>query len=278
MTLDRYTRWVRASHALARIEQSLPSTVQWLGRLDVQHIQEDQRYLDLSEQLKATDVEIRRFSDHYTMSYLWVLESYKVLRAIYKQGRSTAELLPSAVCQLIRDTEQLFERVRIPLAKLKTAGKNKTADSHIFSPALNRELGIGWQVSPDAFITRRELSDAFLNVVERIQQSAQKAETEFQTDSKMSNFPETREELRAGFHQTIQYVPRQYAADRVFKGVTINLSKSGMCLLTFHQLRKGQQIKIESGLKVSEPATVCWVKRLDKDIFKVGVLLASRHS
>ena len=276
MPADRYTRWVRASRLFARIEHSLVSAVQWLGRLDVQQIQEDQRYLNLSEQLKATDGEIRRFSDHYTMSYLWVLESHKLLLTLAKRMRENVNLVPSDVLRLIGKTERVFERVLIPLTKQEPT-KQKGADSHIFSPALNRTLGIAWQVSPGEYLTRRELSDAFLGLMERVLQSIQKAEAEVSADSNESLFPETREELRTGYQQAIKYVTSQFAGDTVCKGVTVNLSRSGMCLITFNQLEEGQQISIEKGLKVSNPSTVRWVKKLDKDIYKVGVQIASTH-
>ena len=164
MTPDRYSRWRRASCALARIEPSLTSTVEWLGRLDVQHVMEDQRFLNLNEHLKVTTAEIHRFSDHYTMSYLWVLESCEVLRTINKRVRSTPGLLPPDACRLLREIERAFENVQ-----LKPAREHMVCDSLVFSPVLDPELGIGWQVSRTSSITRRELSDAFLDVLERIQ-------------------------------------------------------------------------------------------------------------
>jgi len=273
MPADRYTRWVRASRLFARIEHSLVSAVQWLGRLDVQQIQEDQRYLNLSEQLKATDGEIRRFSDHYTMSYLWVLESHKLLRTLDKRMRENVNLVPSDVLRLIGKTEHIFERVLIPLTKQEPT-KRKDAVLQIFSPALNRSLGIGWQVSSGDYVTRRELSNAFLGLMERILQGIQRAEREVCTDSNVSHL-ETRDELRTEYQQAIKYVTSQFAGDTVCKGVTINLSRSGMCLITFHQLEEGQQIRIEKGLKVSNSSTVRWVKKLDKDIYKVGLQIAS---
>jgi len=136
------------------------------------------------------------------------------------------------------------------------------SDSSIFSPVLNRETGIGWQVSPDVVITRRELSDAFLMLLERIQRSSPKTHAD------------AREEPRTGFLQAIKFVANQHTAD-TYKGVTVNLSRSGMCIIAFHQLKEGQQIKIAHGLNVSNPATVCWIKSLDKDIFKVGLQLVS---
>jgi hypothetical protein len=149
------------------------------------------------------------------------------------------------------------------MIQLDSAKKHMRSDSGIFSPVLHRENGIGWQVSPEVVITRRELSHAFLKLLERIQRSSPRADAD------------VRDEPRMGFLQAIKFVPDQQTGASAFKGVTVNLSKSGMCIIAFHQLKEGQQIKIEHGLKVSNPATVCWVRRLDKDIFKVGLQVVS---
>lgn len=170
---DRYKKWVNVSHSLAKIDQYLVTTVQGLGRLDVQQIQEDERYLKLNEKIRASDVEILRFSDYYTMAYLWVLGSYECIRTADQRVREDTNLLPTDTCQIIRETKQAFERVRIPLAKLEPASRHKDTDSHIAFPVMHQELGITWQVSSATFITRRVLSDAFLVTLESIWRSNQ---------------------------------------------------------------------------------------------------------
>lgn len=84
---------------------------------------------------------------------------------------------------------------------------------------------------------------------------------------------DNREEPRADIHQTVKYATGEYAGESALSGVTVNLSRSGICLIAFHQLKRGQQIKIESGLSLADPATVCWVKKLDKDLFKAGLVI-----
>lgn len=277
MTAARSTRWIRAARLFGRIEQSLVPAVQWLGRLDMQQIHEDMRYLNLSSRLRATADEIRRFSDHYTMSYLWVLEAHEVLRMLDKRMRENIGMVTPDVRRLMQETEQVFGQVRIPLKKNEATNKQRDVDPHIFLPVLNRELGIGWQISQDNHITRRELSDAFLVLMESVLQSIKKVESEVISDGNVPHFPETREEVRTAFQQAIKYVADPFAGNTALKGVTVNLSRSGMCLITFDQLTEGQRIKIEKGLNVSNPSTVRWVKKLDKDIFKVGVQTATAH-
>ncbi len=61
------------------------------------------------------------------------------------------------------------------------------------------------------------------------------------------------------------------AAVKLFKGVTINLSKVGMCLIVFNAVHEGEKIVIKSGLVVRRPLIIQWVKELDHDIYKVGL-------
>jgi hypothetical protein len=59
-----------------------------------------------------------------------------------------------------------FERLRMPLAKFEAAGRHKKTDLKIAYPALNSQHGIAWQVSENTFISRGELADEFLALLE----------------------------------------------------------------------------------------------------------------
>lgn len=76
----------------------------------------------------------------------------------------------------MNDLKHEIERLRIPLAKFEPARRFAT-DSPIAYPALmGRDLGVAWHLGPDTFVSRRELSDALLSLVEdirsRVQQDA----------------------------------------------------------------------------------------------------------
>lgn len=258
MMPDRFTRWNRAARVLARIDSSLVATVQWLGRLDIQHLEEDLRLMGLSEKAMAAETEIVRFSDHYTASYLWVLESFKVIHTINQTLSNNRALLPPDLVQSVRDVEQVFRKIECNASASRPAYK-----TCFFSPVLNRKAGIGWRVAPGVHITRRELSDAFLTLLERIQRVSPKTDID------------VREEPRAGFLQAIRFVTDRNNSGTASKGVTVNQSRSGLCIISFHRLNEGQQIRIEHGLKTRHPATVCWVRELDKDIFKAGLQFVS---
>jgi hypothetical protein len=101
------------------------------------------------------------FSGRLTLSYLWVLGAYEIVRTLDQRTREASAGTPSPVAERITATKHLFERVRIPLAKFKAARRNPN-DSPIAYPAVSPVHGIAWLVADNSFISRRQLSDAFL--------------------------------------------------------------------------------------------------------------------
>lgn len=81
---------------------------------------------------------------------------------------------------------------------------------------------------------------------------------------------EKRDKIRLVNYQFVEYGLTE-AAVKLFKGVTINLSETGMCLMVFNEVHEGQKIVIKSGLVVKKPLIIQWVKELDYDIYKVGL-------
>ncbi|WP_240995661.1 hypothetical protein [Pseudomonas viridiflava] len=73
---------------------------------------------------------------------------------------------PPDVAERINAARDRFGRVRIPLAKFEASPKYKTIDDHIAYPGLDLEYGIVWQLNQSEVISRQELSDVFLEVLE----------------------------------------------------------------------------------------------------------------
>lgn len=159
--LSRAHRWIRASHRLARYEAFMVTTVQGLGRLDDLLAATDAQYVAgggyISESTGIGDL-----SDHITLSYLWVLGAYEVIRAMHQRERDSGSAPSISITELLRR----FARLRMPLAKFEPAERHQTTDSHVAFPVLNAEYGVAWQVSEDAFISRGELADKFLALLE----------------------------------------------------------------------------------------------------------------
>lgn len=74
------------------------------------------------------------------------------------------------------------------------------------------------------------------------------------------------------FYHVVEYYAK--SSDEVFKGVTINISNSGLCLHILKPLCIGQEIKIKRTPSISyQPATVRWIKKTDDNLYNVGLSL-----
>ena len=163
MQTDRYSRWIDASVAAGAVEPFMMPIVQGLGRLDCRLIPEDARFSQLPEQARSSVHEGTLLTDRFTLSYLWVLGAYELVRTLDQRCRTNpATTMPESFQSRLAALKRGMERLRIPLAKMEPA-RRFPSDSAIAYPALSRDLGIAWQVAQDTYITRRELSDSLLD-------------------------------------------------------------------------------------------------------------------
>lgn len=169
MTTERFNRWVRASHGLALIHQHLEVTAQGLGRLDTRLVTETPRCINVFHQHLTTaslDHEPTAFfNDHILFSYLWVLGAYELARSVNQRCREEPALFSIEFSGAIKSTKIDFERIRVPLAKLEPARRHHVTDSAIAWPAVHKELGVGWRVSKDIYVSRRQLADDLLSAL-----------------------------------------------------------------------------------------------------------------
>lgn len=159
-SLPRLHRWVNASHTAAKYETFMVISIQGLGRLDHDLYEQDKLISENPEALSLGG-DLGALSYHITMSYLWVLGAYEVLRSIRQRIKESGSQ-DEALTTLLRK----FERLRMPLAKFEAATRHKETDSRIACPALNSQHGIAWQVSESTFISRGELANEFLALLE----------------------------------------------------------------------------------------------------------------
>lgn len=66
----------------------------------------------------------------------------------------------------IKSTKIDFERIRIPLAKFEPARRHQATDSAVAWPGVHPNLGLGWGVSNDKYVSRRQLADDLLSALE----------------------------------------------------------------------------------------------------------------
>ncbi len=83
---------------------------------------------------------------------------------------------------------------------------------------------------------------------------------------------EKRHEKRYPFPSTIDYILIHGSAAEVHKGITRDVSQTGLGLYLFDPLPEGQTIYIQSPLPVgSRTATVCWIQKESDDFYKSGL-------
>ena len=161
-------RWVDASHSLAKLEPFMVVVAQGLGRLDISLMTEDREFVANIEKNQRSLEENVKLNVRFTTSYLWVLGAYELVRTICQRLIDQKLDQSEQLAKDFGEIKKIFNRLRVPLAKMEPASAHKTTDSHIAYPALHREKGIAWQVSRDIFINRDDLADELLAKLERM--------------------------------------------------------------------------------------------------------------
>jgi hypothetical protein len=145
-------------------------TAQGLGRLDTKLVVETPRFIDISQQhLTTTSLDHEPtafFNDHILFSYLWVLAAYELARSVDQRCSEESALFSVEFNRAIKSTKIALERICIPLAKFEPAKRHHTTDSAIARPVVHNDLGVGWSVSKDIYVSRRQLADDLLSTLE----------------------------------------------------------------------------------------------------------------
>jgi hypothetical protein len=89
-----------------------------------------------------------------------------------------------------------------------------------------------------------------------------------------NNIPNRRRNKRKLELDTIEYVIEPLMTNETFYGVVVNVSESGLCILTNDLLNKGQQIRItDNGLAINKSAVVSWTEKYNDLYYRVGLKL-----
>lgn len=175
--LVRWERWKVASASVAPImkrtdelhgsvSQFLALALDGLGRLDAKLIYTDQILIQKRAQGRGGGV----VSDHLTLSYLWVLGSYEALRTMHEWLSSDDDpdknnVYPQDMQDRVKQLKQKFAKLRMPLAKFQVQGKKVKAIAY---PGIHCQYGVAWQISETEIISRTELSEALLDLLEQM--------------------------------------------------------------------------------------------------------------
>jgi hypothetical protein len=138
--MNRIERWVNASLATVQFEQFMIVVVQGLGRLDVSLLKDDQFFLSDFKKNKTSLAESLKLNERITLSYLWVLGGYELVRSICQRIKEKRNAFPEKVADSFEELKKEFTRLRVPLAKMEPASAYKNTDSHIAYPISLRDL------------------------------------------------------------------------------------------------------------------------------------------
>lgn len=160
--IERRASWIGCAHKMDAIDELLNGAFQGLGSVDAKLIVEDKKILDGNVSNPFGDL-----SDHLTQSYLWILGAYEIIRTLSQFSDSGSSNPYSTDKEKIRSLKHEFELVRIPLAKYEAAKKNPNGYTFAY-PILVPNHGAGWLIGQNQAVTRRDLSDKFLKLVEEL--------------------------------------------------------------------------------------------------------------
>ena len=181
MEKNRLQQWIDNSHCIRFIDMTLHPDVQGLGMLDVELIKETERLKTKSKIDRKTKLK------HLTLSKLWILEAYNIVRLMTQITSSPEHLLISQKTKSkIQETKKEFEKIRIPLTKFqmpirqfkilkrqRPQKQNRTFSQYPDS-FLDSSGEVGWKVHttierrPIEIYYRRSFGDLLLKLFESI--------------------------------------------------------------------------------------------------------------
>lgn len=165
----RVWRWQLAITAIRSIEPNLEFLLGTLAKIDQDLYARDQRHKEMAKDPSSTKLsEWVTVQDATGLSYLWLLGAYEAIRTLDQRFR---EMKPAATQrhQASINLKHQYERLRVPLAKLEPSNRNRATDYAFPRPGIDDDRGIAWEVAQGVAISRSQLSDQFLSLLESLQ-------------------------------------------------------------------------------------------------------------
>jgi hypothetical protein len=163
---ERFSRWIQASIGAGAVDPFFMPTIQGLGRLDCEILAEDERFRSLGQKETESVAESELLTRRFTLSYLWVIGSFENLRTLHQSMKERKHT--PAIVQKANRVKAEFVKIRSPLTKMKPSNPHGDATSRIAFPALGPDRGAAWQIGPQIFISRLDLSNLFLEFLEEL--------------------------------------------------------------------------------------------------------------
>jgi hypothetical protein len=157
MDKERLSQWQVPMILVQNVNKLMYEVVKGLARFDAKLAEEDRWVASLPDHSERTADDYDRLEDHFTMSQLWVMGAYELIRTFRQQLQKSKH--PQLA--MYRELVDKFARVRVPLAKLEAARGFQGGHS-IARPGFVVGKGVGWTVRDDEFIRREELADELI--------------------------------------------------------------------------------------------------------------------
>ncbi len=92
-------------------------------------------------------------------------------------------------------------------------------------------------------------------------------------EHKIQENKERRSHQRVDYANRIVYALSDSRDSDLFKGVTINMSESGLCFATFTPVKKSETVLIVNSILPihCDKGTVCWTRKMQSDVYRVGL-------
>lgn len=142
MEKDRFSEWVEYSYGLRFTDMLLIGNAQGLGLLDVELIKEFPEIKIISDLEKDRLKKLR----HITLSELWVLGAYELIRVIDEITSTRKDEISAEVIKKIKENLTLFTELRVPLAKFQKSGQKKLFSGLSSKCEFDEQLGLGWKI------------------------------------------------------------------------------------------------------------------------------------
>jgi hypothetical protein len=115
----------------------------------------------------VSEHQILQFARFIYQSFLWILAAYEFVRTLDEICRADCTIYGDALSQDVNKFKHHIERLRIPLAKLKATRRHPN-DYEIAYPGWVPEKGVAWQLDPSTIITRVDLSEELVSLLEKL--------------------------------------------------------------------------------------------------------------
>lgn len=135
-TIDqpRYARWVNASHSLDHVLPGAATVIQGLGKLDAKLVREDTIFQELSVEVRGSVEESLKLTERFTLSHLWVLGAYEVVRRRMGSREGWGQVLQKDGVRSCVLTGKRQDRTPVPRKGSGALGSRSTLGGQAMTP------------------------------------------------------------------------------------------------------------------------------------------------